>query len=100
MQPLIKDHLSQIQILMRFYGVTEAYLFGSAASNQMQTDSDVDFLVRFSSDLDFETYGNNYFNLMYALQELLQTEVELLAEETLTNPYLMESINLNKVAVL
>ena len=32
MQLLIKNHLLQIQQLMRFYKVEQAYLFGSAAS--------------------------------------------------------------------
>jgi len=100
MQPLIKNHLLQIQQLMRFYKVEQAYLFGSAASGEMQADSDVDFLIRFSPNLDFETYGNNYFKLLYALQDLLKAEVELVAEETLNNPYLLESINKSKLPVL
>lgn len=100
MHALVKDHLLQIQQLMRLYDVEQAYLFGSAASNNMKPNSDVDFLIRFSSNLDFETYGNNYFKLLYALQELLETEVELVAEETLVNPYLLESINNNKLQIL
>ena len=100
MQPFIKNNLSQIQQLMRLYGVEQAYLFGSAASGNMNADSDVDFLIRFSPNLDFQTYGNNYFKLLYALQDLLKLEVELVAEETLNNPYLIESINLNKLLVL
>lgn len=85
---------------MRSYGVEQAYVFGSAASGTMSADSDVDFLIRFHADMDFETYGNNYFNLLYALQDLLQKDVELVAEETLSNPYLIESINRNKLPVL
>lgn len=100
MQPFIKSNFSQIQQLMRLYGVEQAYLFGSAATGKMTADSDVDFLIRFSPDLDFQTYGNNYFNLLYALQDLLKLEVELVAEETLNNPYLIESINSNKLLVI
>ena len=100
MQPLIKDILPQIQQLMRRYGVERAYLFGSAASANMTVRSDVDFVIRFSADMDFKTYGDNYFNLLYALQDLLKREVELVAEETISNPYLLESINRNKVSVL
>lgn len=100
MQPLIKNNLSQIQELMRLYGVEKAFLFGSAVSGKMNADSDVDFLISFSSNMDFETYGNNYFKLLYALQDLLQVEVELVAEETLNNPYLIKSIDSNKLLVL
>lgn len=100
MQPFIKSNLSQIQQLMQLYGVEQAYLFGSAATDKMNADSDVDFLIRFSPNLDIQTYGNNYFNLLYALQDLLKLEVELVAEETLNNPYLIESINSNKLLVI
>lgn len=100
MQPFIKNNLSQIQQLMKLHGVEQAYLFGSAATGKMNADSDVDFLIRFSPNLDFQTYGNNYFNLLYALQDLLKLEVELVAEETLNNPYLIESINSNKLLVI
>lgn len=100
MQALIKDNFPKIQELMRFYRVENAYLFGSAASGNMGPDSDVDFLIRFSPDIDFETYGNNYFNLLYALQDLLNREVELIAEETISNPYFKESINRTKLAVI
>ena len=100
MEALIKDSLPQIKHLMRSYGVERAYLFGSAARGTMNADSDVDFLIKFPVDMDFETYGDNYFNLLYALQNLLEREVELVAEETITNPYLIESINRNKLALL
>lgn len=100
MQALIEEHFSQIQDLMRFYGVEQAYIFGSAASGKMNADSDVDFIIRFSPNLDFQTYGDNYFKLLYALQNLLKTEVELVAEETLNNPYLIESIDLDKQLIL
>lgn len=81
-------------------GVQSAYAFGSAVTNTMQPGSDVDFIISFPKDLDYTTYGDNYFKLLYALQDLLKTEVDLLAEETITNPYLLQSINNNKLKVL
>ncbi|SEM22232.1 hypothetical protein SAMN05216436_102277 [bacterium A37T11] len=44
--------------------------------------------------------GDNYFKLLYALQDLLQKNVDLVAEETVTNPFLLESINRQKILVL
>ena len=85
---------------MQMHGVVSAYVFGSAATGKMTENSDVDFMVRFSSDLDYEAYGNNYFNLLYALQNLLHKEVDLVAEETITNPYLLQQINSQKIAVV
>lgn len=100
MQAVIENHLPEIKQLMQLHGVERAYVFGSAAKGTMKEDSDVDFMIRFPQHMNFETYSNNYFKLMYALQQLLATEVELVAEETISNPYLLESINQTKVLVL
>lgn len=85
---------------MRRYGVIRAYVFGSAATGNIATDSDVDFLVSFNPDLNYTDYGNNYFKLIYALQKLLKKNVDIVAEETISNPYLLQTINSQKIAVL
>ena len=85
---------------MRQYGVQKAYAFGSAVKDTMKPGSDVDFIISFPPDMDYETYGNNYFNLLFALQDLLHTQVDLVTEKTLKNPYLLQSINRNKVELL
>ena len=100
MENLIVNHLSEIKKLFKKYGVKKAYLFGSAAKDQLSTSSDIDFLVDFSDKNDFESYTNNYFNLLYALQDLLKKEVDLVAEETLTNPFLIKSINQSKIQLI
>jgi len=100
MENLISNHLSEIKVLFKKYDVKEAYLFGSAAKNKLTENSDIDFLINFSNKTDFETYGNNYFDLLYALQDLLKRNVDLIAEETLSNPYLIESINQSKIQLV
>lgn len=100
METIISNHLTEIKNLFKRYDVNEAYLFGSAAKNNLQKDSDIDFLINFSNKTDFESYGNNYFDLLYALQDLLKRDVDLIAEETLSNPYLIESINQSKIKLL
>jgi predicted nucleotidyltransferase len=100
MESLISNHLAEIKLLFKKYDVKEAYLFGSASKNNLAEDSDIDFLINFSNKTDFEKYGNNYFNLLYALQDLLKREVDLVAEETLSNPFLIESINQSKIQLL
>lgn len=97
---IIHQHLPQIQRLMRQYGVQKAYAFGSAVKGNMHANSDVDFVILFPKNIDVETYANNYFSLIDALESLLQRQVELVAEETLSNPYLIQSINSHKVEVL
>lgn len=100
MENLIVNHLSAIRYLFKKYEVETAYLFGSAAKNNLKDDSDIDFLINFADKTDFERYGENYFNLLYALQDLLKRNVDLVAKETLSNPYLIESINQNKIRLI
>jgi predicted nucleotidyltransferase len=100
MNSLVESKLSEIKDVMRTYGVIRAYLFGSAALGNISDDSDVDFMVSFNPDLSYTEYGNNYFQLIYALQKLLKKDVDIVAEETITNPYLLQSINSQKIAVL
>ena len=85
---------------MRSYGVIRAHLFGSAAVDKMTEQSDVDFVVSFNPELNYTDYGNNYFQLIYALQNLLKKDVDIIAEETITNPYLLQTINSQKITVL
>ncbi len=100
MDALLQQHLPQIQQLMRQYGVQRAYLFGSAAKGTLKENSDVDFLIKFPDDMHYETYYNNYVGLMHALESLLKRDIELVAEETLQNPYLIRSIDSHKLQVL
>lgn len=100
MHSSITNNIAAIKALFNKYGVVSAYLFGSAVSNKFNDKSDYDFLIKFKSDLDYETYANNYFNLMYALQDLLKRDVDLVAEETISNPYLAQTINQTKIALL
>lgn len=100
MEKLIEQHLPQIKQLLQQYGVENAYLFGSAASGTMNENSDVDFIIRFPSDMHYTTYADNYFALAEALEALLGKKVELVTEKTLKNPYLLQSINRHKLPLL
>ena len=86
MQKLIEQNLTEIQELMTSHQVEKAYVFGSATKSTMKGGSDVDFLISFSKDTELTTYAENYFNLMYALQDLLKCDVDLVEEKTVHNP--------------
>lgn len=100
MENQIKQKLPQIIQLFAKYGVQRAYLFGSAVTNKFHKNSDVDFLYSFSEDLDYEVYASNYFNLLHDLEDLLKKQVDLVAEKTLKNPFLIESINESKIQLI
>lgn len=86
--------------MLRKYGVEQAFLFGSAARGDMQNDSDIDILFRFPKSMHHETYADNFFALEEALRELLKRDVQLVAEETLRNPYLIQTIERDKIPLL
>ena len=100
MQNIVQQYLPQIKELMQHYGVQRAYAFGSAVKNSMHETSDVDFIISFPNDMDYETYANNYFDLAHALEDLLKKQVDLVTAKTLKNPYLLQTINSHKVQLL
>lgn len=100
MDALLQNNLPQIRELLLQHGAEAAYAFGSAVKGTRKADSDMDFVIRFPERMDFVTYSDNYFSLLHALQALLHTEVDLVTEKTLKNPYLIKSINANKFVLL
>jgi predicted nucleotidyltransferase len=96
----IENKIPKIKSLFIKYGVKRAFLFGSIAKGINTNKSDVDFLYSFPDDLDFETYSSNYFKLIEELEKLLNKRVDLVAEKTLKNPYLIESIEESKIQLL
>jgi uncharacterized protein len=97
---VVEKNLPKIKSLFSKYGVTSAYLFGSATTDKFSKESDIDILFSFKEDLDYESYSNNYFSLLTELEIILKKPVDLVAEKTLKNPYLIESINESKIRLL
>ncbi len=100
MEKLIQDKLPLIIASFKKNGATSAYVFGSAATGTMNSKSDVDFIFSFPVDLHYEIYSNNYFTLLRDLEIILGKNVDLVAEKTLKNPYLIEKINSQKIQIL
>jgi len=48
---------------------------GFCEKNKFTEESDLDFLVNFSSDLDLINYANNYFNFLPELQQLFDRKI-------------------------
>lgn len=65
-------------ILVRF-GVKKLGVFGSAARDDMRSDSDVDILVEFQDAATFD----RYMDLKAYLETLLGTAVDLVTEDAL-----------------
>lgn len=71
------------------------YAFGSVCSDQFTEDSDIDFLISFEN-ISFEQYTDNYFELHYKLQELFNRKIDLITENSLSNPYFIKGVDQSK----
>ncbi|OFX59714.1 MAG: nucleotidyltransferase [Bacteroidetes bacterium GWA2_30_7] len=95
MQSFIKDKMQEIRVLCRKFDIKTMYAFGSVCTDKFNDSSDVDILISFK-DISIEKYTDNYFNLHYKLQELFNRKIDLLTENSLSNPYFIESIEETK----
>ena len=95
MQALIENKVKALKKLCVAYDVKAMYLFGSASTNTFTSDSDVDILVAFK-DISIEKYTDNYFNLHTKLEKLFGRKIDLITENSLSNPYFIENIEKTK----
>lgn len=91
----IDSYKHRISILCNEHMVETLYLFGSAAKNTLNETSDVDFVVKFKT-IDLANYFKNYMSLKNKLKDIFHREVDLLEEQTISNPYIKESIDGSK----
>lgn len=87
-----------IQILKE-HNVKSAYLFGSVLTEQFNKDSDVDFLVDYIPMEDPIAFGDNIWNLRFALEDRLHREIDLINEKNLTNPYFIQELDETKYKI-
>jgi len=88
-----------VTTLCNKYKVKSLYAFGSVLTNKFKKDSDVDFLVSFLPFMDYADYADNYFDFADELEKLFNRKVDLVTEESLSNPYLIKSVNKSKQLV-
>jgi predicted nucleotidyltransferase len=99
MNESIIQYAQAIVLLCKEHHVEYIALFGSAATNMMHPNSDIDLLVRFSNYLDVLDYADNYFSLKEKLENLLGKKVDLVSQKSLKNPVLIENIDQSKVVL-
>ena len=96
---LIEDRIIEIIALSKKHRVNSIALFGSAAKDLMHNNSDVDFLVQFSEEIDVLDYADNYFSFLEKLEELIGKKIDLISKKALKNPILIKEINRSKVEI-
>ena len=90
----IKEILASNKELLKKYKVKSLALFGSSVRGEMTSQSDIDFLVEFDNSAfgkDFEGYFDNYFGLLFSLEQIFKTKIDLLTMDMIS-PYIKSYI--------
>ena len=96
MHQIIENNKSRLIELCEKFDVQSMYVFGSAATGDFNDQSDVEILVSFKKDISIDQYTDNYFDLYYQLRAMFNKKVDLVTENSLSNPYFIKSIDESK----
>ncbi len=101
MAPLIAENKERIISSCNKHKLKYVYVFGSAArATDFTHNSDINFLYAFDKEkIEFAKYADNYFDFRFSLEDLLKRNIDLVPEERLTNPYLINSISRDKIII-
>lgn len=67
-------------------------------TNRFNDNSDIDLVADIDSNDPFE-YADNYFNLKFALQDLLKRPIDLLENKAIKNPFIRKNIDSSKFLI-
>jgi predicted nucleotidyltransferase len=98
MLQLINSNIEPIRHILEQHNVKRAYIFGSACTDKFTDNSDVDMIIAFNTRY-FDNYVDNLLSLESELSKLLHRKIDLTAEETLQNPYFIQSVNQTKMTI-
>jgi predicted nucleotidyltransferase len=97
---LITSRKKEIANLCNQHNVKCLELIGSALNEDdfdPQT-SDIDFIVEFIAS-EPRQHAKAYFKLLEKLQDMFGRKIDLVEVKAVTNPYLLDSINKNKMEI-
>ncbi len=95
MNKLLTNNLEQIRNYCQEFDVERLHAFGSITTDSFNNKSDVDLLVKFKN-IPFEKYADNYFKLHELFEIIFKRKVDLVTENSLSNPYFIKKVNQTK----
>lgn len=95
MNLVLSQNIEQIKSLCQEQKVQKLYSFGSVNDASFNAASDLDFLVSFQK-MELTDYADHFFNLCEGLEEITGRKVDLITENSLQNPYFIESVEKTK----
>lgn len=91
----LDNYIANLKKLCQQHKVKTLYVFGSVLTDRFNDNSDIDLVVDIDSNDPFD-YADNYFNLKFALQDLLKRPIDLLENKAIKNPYIRANIDNSK----
>ena len=82
---VLEEHIHDINQLCSTHKVKQLYAFGSVLTDKFNTDSDIDLIVDFEP-IDLAQYADNYYDLKFSLEDVLQKPVDLLEDKAIKIP--------------
>jgi len=93
-----KETESEIARLCQQYHVRRLEIFGSAATESMNEQSDIDFILEFNEGAKKNLFYN-YFGLKEKLELLLKRKNDLVMSGAIRNPYFKKSIEKTRLNI-
>ena len=92
--------MSDLITLCKKYKVSKLWVFGSILTPRFKDQSDIDFSVSFNkSKIKLEDYADNYFDFQENLKLLFQREIDLVCDDSVSNPYFKQELNKTKLLI-
>lgn len=88
---ILQNHSKEISSLCEIHKVKSLYAFGSVLTQDFNENSDIDLIVDFHP-LNVLEYGDNYYELKFSLENILNRPIDLLEEKAIKNPYFKKNI--------
>ncbi|MCG8448588.1 MAG: nucleotidyltransferase domain-containing protein [Pirellulales bacterium] len=99
MVAIIQDKMQELEALCREYDVVKLEVFGSAVTGEFdEAKSDLDFLVEFEYTESRNAF-HQYFDFLFALEELFGRSVDLVCTKAMRNRYFIESVNQSRMPI-
>jgi hypothetical protein len=96
---LISSNIEKLKQLLFEHNIEQAYVFGSAVTGNFNDNSDIDFLVKFNSNLTPLEKGENWWSLHDELRSFFNREIDIVTVNSLKNPYFIKEIEETKVLI-
>lgn len=95
---LLTQNKSKISALCETFGMRKLEAFGSAVNGQFDLrTSDIDLIV------DPGKYGSHvaerYLDFLAAMEDLLQRKIDLVTQDSITNPYFLQALDEQRVTI-